>query len=94
MTGVEPGGIEALDELPESLRDGLRLYIEHGVTPGGFLCGCIENDLLTASTSAANDETLLALPTVMRWLYTYAFHQAWGSKTRREAWQRQQRRTA
>lgn len=94
MTGIEPGGIEALDELPENLRDGLRRYVEHGVKPGGFLCACIENDLLTASTSAHDDATLLALPTIMRWLYTFVFSGAWGSKTKREAWQRQQRRTA
>lgn len=91
MRHAEPGAAEALEELPTHLQQGLRLYIERGITLGSFLAACVENNLLAASTRAHDDATLLALPAIMRWLYTYAFSAAWGSPEKREAWQRERR---
>ena len=42
------------DLLPEHIRKGARLYIEHGVIPGSFLQAIICNDL-TESFKRADD---------------------------------------
>ena len=38
--------------LPEGLRSGARLYVEHGVMPGDFLSAVLRNDLRTAVAHA------------------------------------------
>jgi len=36
------------DRLPEHMRHGAKLYIEHGIRPGGFLTAVLENNLVLA----------------------------------------------
>lgn len=80
---------EAIDRhLPANLREGMLRYIEHGIRPGGFLCACIDNNALEASTRAHDKPTLLALPDIMRFLFNDAPPHCWGSKKVREAWER------
>lgn len=73
--------------LPESLRDGARLWIEHGVVPGGFLCAVIKNDL-EESFALADAENGRLLCDIVRWWYNEAPGGCWGSVEEFKAWQR------
>ncbi len=77
---------DSLNILPEHLRDGMQRYIEQGVRPGSFLCSCIDNNALEASTRAADTATLLALPDIMKFLFNDCPQDCWGSPSKREAW--------
>ena len=54
--------------LPEHMREGMQLYIEHGVLPGSFLQAVLENDLMGALRNA-DDINLHRLPDYGRFLY-------------------------
>lgn len=56
--------------IPEHCKDGLRLYLTHGIEPGGFLLGVLCNDLKGAATRA--DQTNA------RYLAEYAKLMMWG----------------
>ncbi len=87
IENTERGAAQALLRLPSNLQDGLRMYVEHGIEPGGFLCSVIENDLEQA-IAYADPGSLLALPDVVRWLHNYVSGGIWRSRENRLAWQR------
>lgn len=55
------------DRLPASLRSGMRLYVEHGVKPGGFLAAVLRHDLASA-VAYADDENLGLLREIMSFM--------------------------
>lgn len=71
--------------LPEHMRDGMRLYIEHGVQPGSFLRAVLSNDLMGA-LGRADDVNINALPAYGRFLYNEAPSLCWGSPDVVSAW--------
>lgn len=73
--------------LPESLREGARRWIEHGVVPGHFLCAVIKNDL-RESFARADDANLLQMQDIVRWWYNEAPGSCWGSAERFDAWRK------
>lgn len=82
---LTPDEVAALERLPESLQNGLRLYVEQGLVPGGFLVACIENNLLNAACRG-DAGNIVALPDIMRWLYNCTPSKCWGSREKLEAW--------
>ena len=38
----------AYDKIPEHMREGMKLFIENGIAPGGFLLSVLANDLMGA----------------------------------------------
>lgn len=74
--------------LPEHMRDGARLYVEHGVAPGSFLTAVICNDLRKAMERAdhINRERLFD---IVCWFYNEAPAQCWGSPENFHAWVKQ-----
>lgn len=72
------------DYLPEHMHDGLRLYLEHGIEPGGFLRAVLENDLCGAAARAdsVNRSRLADYATVLSALPM----SAWGSRERVNGW--------
>lgn len=52
--------------LPKSLRDGAKLYIEHGIPMGSFLSAVAENDLEQA-VRYADAENLRLLRQIVEW---------------------------
>jgi hypothetical protein len=85
---ITPEGLEALRELvPEHLRDGLQLYVERGVEPGGFLCAVLENDLFGAFRHGS-ESSLRGIHGLCMWIYNYAPRPVWGDRATRLAWQR------
>lgn len=55
-------------KLPESLRGGMRRYVEQGILPGDFLCAVLENDLIEAFKRADAINTM-RMPEICRWMY-------------------------
>ena len=70
--------------LPE-FRDSLRMYIEGGYPPGGFLTAVLQNDLSNA-IGRADKVSLLWLPSIVRWIYNEAPSACWGSPEKVSAW--------
>lgn len=64
--------------LPEDLRDGFKMYIEHGVPPGHFITAVLRNDLKEAC-ARADLHNRKKLYDLVFWLYNYAPNSCWGS---------------
>lgn len=71
--------------LPEHMRDGAQLYIEHGVEPGGFFRAVLENKLVE-SFGRADDINRKAMFVWASWLYNECPQDAWGSAEKIDAW--------
>lgn len=76
---------EKLTMLPERMRGGVERYIEHGIPPGDFLTAVLCNDLCGA-VGRADDENVKLLDVYVRYFYSHAPHQCWGSHERFRAW--------
>jgi len=67
------------------LRDGLRLYLEHGIQAGSGLMSVLEGDLWGAGNSLDADNWK-SLKELMMWLYNNPPHIAYGSKEKCAKW--------
>ena len=79
------------DGLPMGLREGVHLYIEHGVIPGEFLQAVISNDLKESFGKADiyNRERMFD---IVSWFYNNAPAECWGSKEKMIAWSEMMRK--
>lgn len=75
------------DKLPRHLRAGMERWIEEGILPGGTLRMILSNDLM--AVCSADSETLAAMPSIMRWIYSEAPSQCWGSADALKTWKGQ-----
>lgn len=71
--------------VPEHNIDGLVLYIQQGIEPGGFLRAVLENNLME-SCGRADIENRFALFNICTFIYNYAPHNCHGSPDRVKAW--------
>jgi hypothetical protein len=71
--------------LPEHCRDGMKLYIEHGIPPGSFLMAVLENNLVEAF-GRADDVNINRLYDYASFLYNQAPSGCWGSKEKVSKW--------
>jgi len=71
--------------IPEHMRDGIRLYLEHGLMPGSFLRFVLENNLVEAVTHADRINRT-HLVEWAKFLYNEMPLDSWGSKEIVEAW--------
>jgi hypothetical protein len=71
--------------VPEHLRDGLALYLAHGVMPGDFLSAVLVNDLAEA-VSRSDEDSFQALSPLMRFLFNHAPAASWGSLDKVSVW--------
>lgn len=71
--------------LPRHMREGARLYIEHGVIPGRFLQAVICNDL-RESFLRADDINIHRMSDIVSFFHSQAPARCWGSKERMMAW--------
>jgi hypothetical protein len=69
--------------------EAMRRYIEEGVDPGSGLTAILENDL--RAIVMVDDDMLLVLPSLYRWLVNYAPSLAWGSPQKVREWMRARR---
>jgi hypothetical protein len=75
--------------LPESHRQAVMLYIEHGCDPGYGLTLILCNDL--RAVVCVDDRTAQALPQIYRWLVNHAPSRCWWAIAKVDAWARERR---
>lgn len=63
--------------IPEYMHDGIQMYYEHGIPPGGFLCAVIDNDL-KAACGKADSTNIRCLQAYATWFYNQAPSGTWG----------------
>ena len=73
------------EPLPESLRAGVRAWIELGRLPGGFLVAVMTNDLV-AACSRADVINRHRLFDIVDWFWNEAPGGCWGSPEKVDAW--------
>jgi hypothetical protein len=71
--------------LPEHMRGGMKLYLEHGVEPGGFMYSVLANDLKGA-VSRADHINLRYLTNIVSYCYNSIPSTAWGSYEKVDLW--------
>jgi hypothetical protein len=71
--------------LPDSLRPGMRRYIEHGVPTGSFLRAALENKLIEAYLTA-DMENRFHLARVAEFIHLYAPPECCGSEANVREW--------
>lgn len=64
--------------IPDYMMEGLALYIEKGIEPGGFLSAVICNNLSEA-VGRADDTNIRNIPAYCSYLYNEAPSDCWGS---------------
>jgi len=72
-------------EIPEHMRDGLRLYIDRGLPPGSFLMAVLTNDLAGAF-GKADLINQSKIKDYVSFLYNHAPRQCWGSVEKVDEW--------
>lgn len=71
--------------IPENLREGFKLWVEHGILPGSFATAVLVNDL-AAACMCSDQESHKHLRTISRWLRFYAPEDCWGSREATRSW--------
>ena len=72
-------------KIPPAIKDGIDRYVEGGYSPGGFLMGVLQNDLISA-VLRADDQSLKALPEIMRYIWNHIPSGCWGSEKKMSEW--------
>ena len=86
MTHIQ---FKAPPEIPPRIKAAIDHYVEGGYTPGGFVMAVLSNDL-TQAVLIADNESLSALPAIVRYVYNHIPHDAWGSPEITKAWEKRQ----
>ena len=71
--------------LPEGLKIGLDLYLNHGIRPGSFLNAVLCNDLKGALGSADENNRKLIFE-IVQYFHNFIPSLAWGSSENVDAW--------
>jgi len=71
--------------LPESLRLGVKNYVENRLRPGSFLTAVLKNDFLNAVCTADPTNSML-LRDIAIWVYNELPMLCWGSSDKVEKW--------
>ena len=78
--------------LPAHMREGMRLYVEEGIAPGGFAVPVL-SDSLVGAYSRADDVNTQRMLDWAYWLYNEAPSGCWGSPEIVSAWMKARRVT-
>jgi hypothetical protein len=71
--------------IPKRIVGALNRYVVDRTPTGGFLRSVLENDLVGA-TSQADDECLLILPSIVKYVYNELPGNTWGNKEKVARW--------
>lgn len=85
LVNGSPVDYDAGNLLPEHMRDGMKLYIEHRIPPGSFLMAVLENDMMGA-LSRADHINQNRLHDYAVWLSNCAPSECYGSPEIVKAW--------
>jgi hypothetical protein len=81
----EPYPTECPKDLPRHFYDSLKLYLEQGCQPGGFLMAVLRNDLVDA-VGRADAEAEAHLRRILQFVYCSIPSPCWGSREKVEKW--------
>lgn len=73
------------NQLPQHLRDGMQMYVEEGIPPGGFCMAVLSNDLKGAF-GRADETNIKRMHDIVLWLYNECPSTAQGSPQAVKAW--------
>lgn len=71
--------------LPEHMREGMELYLKHGVEPGSFLKAVLCNNLCEA-VGRADHINIVYLTNIVSYCYNEIPSTAWGSPDSVQKW--------
>lgn len=74
--------------IPEAIMESLTAYFETGRPTGGFLEAVLTNDL-TQAVARGDDQSRIALPAIVIYIYNNAPRNAWGSQEVVDRWMEQ-----
>lgn len=77
-------------EIPDHLLESLDGYLRYGHDPGSGLSAILRNDLME-TFRRCDDQTLMVLPLLARYIYNSIPAAAWGSDARVERWRQRSR---
>ncbi len=80
-----PSAADHIDLVPPHMRDGVCLWLLHGIPPGSFLAAVIRNDLSMA-VGRADEINRAHLHDWVAFFYNYTPHECWGSEERAAGW--------
>ena len=72
-------------EIPERMRESLRLYVEDRIKPGSFLTAVIVNNLEEA-VAFADGENMPNIPAYVNFFYNHTPSSCWGSPVKMKKW--------
>lgn len=76
---------QGYESIPEHTKMALRMYVEEGYMPGGFLTAVLCNDLFRA-VDHADSENAAALVQIVKFIYNRVPSNAWGSAANMRAY--------
>lgn len=76
---------ELRDRIPSHLMGAIDRYLQHGITPGGFLTAVITNDLAGAF-NRADAISRHYLFDIVKYFWNYAPSSCWGSSEAMNEW--------
>ena len=71
--------------LPDRLRHGMKLYVDHGIDPGSFLMAVLTNNLIGA-LNTADPNNLRDLKEIVNWFHGELPGGCWGTEDVVENW--------
>lgn len=72
-------------EFPEHMKEGLLLYLNHRIGPGGFMRAVLSNDL-TLALARADEVNQKKLKNIMEYIYNCCPAPSWGSYEKVDKW--------
>ena len=72
-------------KIPQLTRTGIDSFIQRGTLPGSFVCSVLENNLKQAYGNA-DDFNIVAIPSIVHYLYNNAPGICWGSPREVREW--------
>lgn len=70
---------------PEHIQYSIKLFVDHGCRPGGFLTAVLSNDLFGAINNA-DDDSVENLPHVVAFIHQTVRSDCYGTKEKVLAW--------
>lgn len=71
--------------IPALTMGSINRYVNEGLSPGSFVTAVLCNDLFNA-VGTADEENLVVLPEIVRYVYNELPSSAWGNLNKMNAW--------
>lgn len=72
-------------KIPATTMGSINRYVNEGLPPGSFVTAVLCNDLFNA-IGTADEDNIVALPEIVRYVYNELPSNAWGTLNKMNAW--------